>query len=40
LFKAGARRNGGKKDRFDRAVGAAEIKWDPDELMALLRGDD
>jgi AbrB family looped-hinge helix DNA binding protein len=40
LFKASARRNDRKKDRFDRAVGAAEIKWDPDELMALLRGDD
>jgi AbrB family looped-hinge helix DNA binding protein len=40
LYKARTRRNGAKKDRFDRAVGAAEIKWDPDELMALLRGDD
>jgi len=41
LYKTGARRrNGAKKDRFDRARGAAEIKWDPDELMALLRGDD
>jgi AbrB family looped-hinge helix DNA binding protein len=40
LSKAGARRNGAKKDRFDRARGAAEVKWDPDELMSLLRGDD
>ena len=40
LYKAGARRNGAKKDRFDRAVGAAEIKWNTDELMAMLRGDD
>jgi antitoxin PrlF len=40
LFKAGKRSNGAKKDRFDRARGAAEIKWNPDELMALLRGDD
>jgi AbrB family looped-hinge helix DNA binding protein len=39
LYKAGPR-NGAKKDRFDRALGAAEIKWDPDELMKLLRGDD
>jgi hypothetical protein len=25
---------------FDRARGAAEVKWDTDELMAMLRGDD
>jgi AbrB family looped-hinge helix DNA binding protein len=40
LYKAGTRRNGAKKDRFDRARGAAEVKWDTDELMAMLRGDD
>ncbi len=40
LFKAGTRRNGAKKDRFDRALGAAEVKWRTDELMALLRGDE
>jgi AbrB family looped-hinge helix DNA binding protein len=40
LFKAGTRRNGAGKDRFERARGAAEIKWRTEELMALLRGDD
>lgn len=41
LYKAGTRHNGAKKkDRFDRAVGAAEVKWRTDELMALLRGDE
>jgi antitoxin PrlF len=40
VYKAGARRNGTKKDRFERARGAAEIKWRTAELMALLRGDD
>jgi AbrB family looped-hinge helix DNA binding protein len=40
LYKAGARSNGPKKDRFERARGAAEIKWRTEELMALLRGDD
>lgn len=40
LFKAGTRRNGAKKDRFDRALGVAEVKWRTDELMALLRGDE
>jgi AbrB family looped-hinge helix DNA binding protein len=40
LYKAGVRSNGAKKDRFDRARGAAEIKWRTEELMALLRGDD
>jgi antitoxin PrlF len=40
VYKAGARRNGAKKDRFERARGAAEIKWRTAELMALLRGDD
>jgi antitoxin PrlF len=29
-----------RPDRFDRALGAAEIKWDgtPDEYMELIRG--
>jgi antitoxin PrlF len=27
-------------DRFDEALGSADIKWRTDELMALLRGDD
>jgi antitoxin PrlF len=29
-----------KADRFDAVIGTADIKWDTDELMALLRGDD
>lgn len=40
LFKAGARRNGAKKDRFARARGAADVKWRTAELMELLRGGD
>ena len=39
LYKAGARSNGARKDRFERARGAAEIKWRTDDLMALLRGE-
>lgn len=39
LYKAGARTNGARKDRFERARGAAEIKWRTEDLMALLRGD-
>jgi AbrB family looped-hinge helix DNA binding protein len=27
-------------DRFERALGTAQIKWRTDELMALLRPDD
>lgn len=27
-------------DRFDSVIGTADIHWDPDELMALMRGDD
>ena len=27
------------KDRFDRARGRATVKWNTDELMALLRGE-
>jgi antitoxin PrlF len=29
-----------REANFDRAIGSADIKWDTDELMALLRGDD
>ena len=29
-----------REANFDRAIGSADIKWDVDELMALLRGDD
>jgi antitoxin PrlF len=31
-----------RPDRFDRALGSAEIKWDgtTDEYMAFIRGDD
>jgi AbrB family looped-hinge helix DNA binding protein len=31
-----------RPDRFDRALGAAEIKWEgtTDEYMALIRGED
>ena len=28
------------KDRFDAALGKADIPWRTDELMKLLRGDD
>lgn len=28
------------KDRFERARGRATVKWNTDELMRLLRGDD
>jgi AbrB family looped-hinge helix DNA binding protein len=34
------KRSGTRPDRFDRARGKAEVKWDTDELMALLRGED
>ena len=40
LYKVRVRANGGKKDRFERALGAAEIKWRTEDLMAMLRGDD
>jgi AbrB family looped-hinge helix DNA binding protein len=26
-------------DRFDSVIGTADIHWDPDELMALMRGE-
>ncbi len=29
-----------KERRFRSAIGSADIKWDTDKLMALLRGDD
>ena len=36
------RRKGARPDRFDLAVGSAEIKWEgtTDEYMALIRGYD
>lgn len=37
LYKAG-KRKGTKTDRFERAIGKADVKWRTDELMALLRG--
>jgi AbrB family looped-hinge helix DNA binding protein len=40
LYKAAAHTNGARKDRFERARGAAEVKWCTEDLMALLRGDD
>jgi antitoxin PrlF len=30
----------GNPDRFERALGTAQIKWRTDELMALLRPED
>ena len=27
-----------KRDRFDAALGTADVKWRTDDLMALLRG--
>jgi AbrB family looped-hinge helix DNA binding protein len=29
-----------KERRFRSAIGSATVKWDTDELMALLRGED
>lgn len=29
-----------KEAEFDRAIGSATIKWNTDELMAILRGED
>jgi len=37
--KAGARRAKGR-DRFDAALGKAQIKWRTDDLMKLLRDTD
>ena len=37
--KAGKRR-AKRRDRFDAALGKAQIKWRTDDLMALLRGRD
>jgi len=39
LNKAGAR-PAGKRDRFESARGKAQVKWNTDELMTLLRGTD
>jgi antitoxin PrlF len=39
LYKAGGP-DGAIADRFERARGAAEIKWRTEDLMALLRGGD
>lgn len=38
IHKSGARA-GGKPDRFERARGKADVKWQTDQLMALLRGE-
>jgi AbrB family looped-hinge helix DNA binding protein len=38
LRKAGRKPAVVKRDRFEAARGAAQIKWRTDELMALLRG--
>lgn len=38
IVRAGARARG-KRDRFDRALGRAEIPWRTEDLMALLRGE-
>jgi len=38
LARAGAR-GPRKRDRFDRALGRADMPWRTDELMALLRGE-
>ena len=40
VLRKARKSNGRRPDRFDRARGKAEIKWDTDELMALLRGKD
>ena len=29
-----------KEQHFSSAIGSATVKWDTDELMALLRGED
>jgi antitoxin PrlF len=39
LYKAGGL-DGTVADRFERARGAAQIKWRTEDLMALLRGGD
>ncbi len=38
IHKVGARANR-KPDRFERARGKADIKWQTDDLMAMLRGE-
>jgi antitoxin PrlF len=39
IYKAG-RGEPTRPDRFDRARGAAQVKWRTNDLMALLRGRD
>jgi len=39
VHKAGPNR-AVKRDRFESARGQAQVKWETDDLMALLRGDD
>jgi len=39
IQKVGAR-PGRKPDRFEAALGKADVKWRTDELMSLLRGED
>jgi antitoxin PrlF len=38
LHKASHERRGSKSDRFERARGAAQVKWRTKDLMDLLRG--
>jgi AbrB family looped-hinge helix DNA binding protein len=40
VVRKSGKRSGGRPDRFDRAVGKAEVKWRTEELMELLRGSD
>ena len=38
IHKVGARVNS-RPDRFEKARGKADIKWQTDDLMAMLRGE-
>lgn len=38
--RASDRKRSARRDRFDRALGKAQVKWRTDDLMALLRGRD
>jgi AbrB family looped-hinge helix DNA binding protein len=40
VLRKSGKRAGARPDRFDRAVGKAEIKWRTEDLMELLRGGD
>jgi antitoxin PrlF len=40
VLRKSGKRHGARPDRFDRAVGKAEVKWRTEDLMALLRGTD